>query len=282
MQVVRPLLLALLFLFQSAAPGVAGQINGEGRLITHPEARDVLDRYRSIPGGHVLTGEGRLITRGEAADTIRRYRSIPGRGIVKGDGRVITLGEVADVLKRYKSIPGGLVLEGNGSGMDWVRAVRYEPASNAFLLNDQISYDSPISAHSATILARAIAKDDRVGVSLAEEAEIVYGKLPKRSEVAADLKLADVFLGDLILPPRDWTIGYRLAEGFVPHEDVEVTVFFRFRDFQFVTKGNKLELEAASFDARVVPVLEKQAADGGYLPDFKAISSGGALAALRS
>lgn len=285
MQFLRPIFPTLLFLSLSAATTAAGQVHGEGRLITQREAQNVLDRYRNIPGGGVVNGEGRLISSGEAADVTRRYRSIPGRGAVNGEGRLITTEEVRAVLKRYKSIPGGLVLEGNALGMEWVRAARYEPASNAFVLNDHIAYSSPISAHGAAILAKAIAEDDRIGVSLAEEVQIAYGKLRNRSDVAADLRLADGFLGDLILPPRDWTIGYRLAEAFVPREDVgsaNVTVFFRLRDFQFATKEKQLELERASLDVRVVPVLQKQAADGGYLPDFKAISSGGGFEAYEA
>ena len=126
------------------------------------------------------------------------------------------------------------------------------------MLNGLVVYPSPIPSHSAAILARAIAEDDRIGVSLTEESQIVYGRLPNSSDVATDLKLADGFLGDLILPPREWTIGYRLAGGFVPRDDVgdaNATVFFRFRDFQFAAKDKKLELEGAHFDARVVAAL---------------------------
>ena len=277
MQILRSILFSLLFFSQSAATAAAGQLDGEGRLATRREAQDIVDRYGSLPGDGAVRAEGRLISSGEAADVVRRYGSIPGRGVVIGDGRLITTAEAKDVFSHYKSIPGGLVLEGNARGLEWVRAARYEPASNAFVLNDRVTYYSPISPLGAAILVRAIAQDDRIGVSLTEDAYIAYGKLHNRSEAAADLRLADGFLGDLVLPPRDWTIGYRLAQGFVPREDigrVNVTAFFRFRDFQFATKETQLEFERASLDVRVVPVLQQQAADGGYLPDLKAISRG--------
>jgi hypothetical protein len=263
-----------------SVPG-AGIVKGEGRLITHGEAADVVYRYRSVPGAGIVKGEGRLITHSEAADVVYRYRSVPGAGVVKGEGRLITHSEAAGLVHRYQSLPGGLILEGNALGLEWVKTARYDPALNAFVLNGLVVYQSPISSHGAAILARALAEDDRIGVSLAEESHIVYGRLPASSGAATDLKLADGFLGDLILPPRDWTVGYRFAEGFVPRDDVgqaNATVLFRFRDFRFVSTANKLELEAAQFDARVVPALEKRAADGGYLPDLKAISSGGGLA----
>jgi len=250
MQFVRSIVLAfLVFSSQSLATATAGQLDGEGRLITQHEARGLLDRFGSIPGD----------------------------GVVRGEGRLITTSEAIDVLKRYNSIPGGLVLEGKALGIEGIRTARYEPASNAFVLNDQLIYRLPISAHGAATLIRALAHDDRVGVSLTEDAYIAYGKLRSGSNVAADLRLSDGFLGDLILPPRDWTIGYKLASSFVPREDIgnaNVTVFFRLRDFAFAAKDTRLELERASLDVRIVPVLQQQASDGGYLPDYKAIELG--------
>ncbi|KAB2916628.1 MAG: hypothetical protein F9K29_11085 [Hyphomicrobiaceae bacterium] len=285
MQNLRPIFIALLFIAQSAATAAAGEVHGEGRLITQRESQDVIDRYRNIPGGGVVTGEGRLIGSGEAADITRRYRSIPGRGVVIGEGRLITTEEASTILKRYKSVPGGLVLEGTALGMEWVRAAQYEPSSHAFVLNGDIAYHVPISARGVATLARAIAGDDRIGVSLGEEVQITYGKLRSRSDVAADLRLADGFLGDLVLPPRDWTIGYRLAEAFAPREDVvstNVTVLFRLKDFRFATEDKQLKFERASLDVRVVPVLEKYAADGGYLPDLKAIARGSGFEAYEA
>jgi hypothetical protein len=155
--------------------------------------------------------------------------------------------------------------------------VRYDAAANAFVLDDAVVYPSPIGARSAAVLARAIAADDRVGVSLGEDAEIVYGRLPRNSEVATDLKLADNFLGDMILPPQEWTVGYRFANGFEPRRNAgndSTAVFFRFTDFRFAVKDGRLQLTHAGFDARLVPIRQDEAADGGYLPDYKAIAAG--------
>jgi hypothetical protein len=254
-------------------PGTS--VTGEGGLITHGEADKVLKRYRSIPGASV-TGEGGLITHGEADKVLKRYRSIPGASVT-GEGGLITHGEAHKVLKRYRSIPGGLILEGKAIGVDDVKAVRYEPASNAFVLNDdRVIYLSPIPAPSAALLARAIARDDRVGVSLGEESDIVFGRLPRNSILAADLRLADNFLGDIIIPPQEWTTGYLFANGFEPRQEVgtdKVVVFFRFREFHFALNEGNLALARAQFDVRVVPTVDKEAANGGYLPDYEAISA---------
>ena len=193
---------------------------------------------------------------------------------MKGEGRLITHGEAADVVRRYRSVPGGLILEGNALGLEWVKTVRYEPSLDVFVLNGLVVYQSPIPA---TAQPSWPGRSPRMIGSACRSQRVAdrLGRLPGSSDVATDLKLADGLLGDLILPPRDWTIGYRLAEGFVPRDDVgqaNATVLFRFRDFQFAIKEKKLELEGAHFDARVVAALQKRAADGGYMPDLKAIS----------
>jgi hypothetical protein len=88
--------------------------------------------------------------------------------------------------------------------------------------------------------------------------------------------MVDNFLGDMVLPPQAWTMGYKFANGFEPARDGtadNAAVFFRFTDFAFSLEQGKLALANAQFDARVVPVLNEEASDGGYLPDFKAIAS---------
>ena len=196
---------------------------------------------------------------------------------IVAENRLITHAEAEEMLRRYGSVPGGFVLEDAAAGVEAVKTARYESALNAFILDERLVYVSRISARSAAALARALAEDDRIGISLGEEVEIVYGKVPKSSDLALDLKLADNFLGDIILPPQEWTVGYRFANGFKPVQDLgsdAAAVFFRFKDFQFALDGEKLNLTHVRFDARIVPIMDKSAPDGGYLPDLKAISAG--------
>jgi hypothetical protein len=253
-------------------------MKAEGRMITRDEAHKLLTHYKSIPGDGMKTvkGEARLITRAEAHAVLERYRCIPGDGM-KAEARLIRRGEAHKLLRHYGSIPGGLVLEGTATGIDGVKSVRYEPASNTFMLDDQrMVYASPVSAQSAALLARAIARDDRIGVSLNEQRHIVFGKVPASSDLAADLKSVDNFLGDMVLPPQEWTVGYKFANGFEPMREPGIgnaAVFFRFKEFEFALKEGKLALAGAQFDARIVPVLKKQMSNGGYLPDYEKISA---------
>ena len=249
-------------------------VKGEAGMLTPTKAKLVVKRYRSIPGDGVK-GEAGMLTPTKAKLIVKRYRSIPGDG-VKGEGRMITRAEATRIVTCYKSIPGGFLLEEGARGLEWVKTARYDAARNALILDKGVVYALPVSAPSAALLARAIAADDRIGVSLGEEAEIVFGKMPEGSDVALHLKLADNFLGDMILPPQDWTIGYRFADGFTPVYGTRggTAVFFSFSGYEFARKDKTLVFSGATFDARVVPVLKQPADDGGYLPDFKALESG--------
>jgi hypothetical protein len=266
------------------------KVKGEGRRVTKAEARVIVQRYGSIPGDGMakVKGEGRRVTKAEARVIVQRYGSIPGDGMakVKGEGRRVTKGEARAIVQRYGSIPGGLILEGKAAGIDWARNVRYDAARGAFVLQDPFVYVSPVSAATVAMLARAIARDDRVGVSIGEEKEIVYGRLPAHSPAANDMMLTDNFLGDFILPPREWTLGYRLADNFEPRNDVGTAVaavFFRFSDYELAVNGEKLELARANFQARVVPIVKgKRMADGGFVPDFKAIEQEGGFDAFEA
>ena len=256
-------------------PG-GGDIKGTATRITPAETRTVIKRYRSIPGGGDIKGTATRITPAETRTVIKRYRSIPGGGDIKGTATRITPAETRTVIKRYRSIPGGFLLEGRATGLPRFKSVRYDAAANTFVLNDRLTYASPVSAAAAATLAKAIAADDRLGVSLGEEDEIIYGRLAANSDVAIDLKLADNFLGDMILPPQEWTTAYKFVNGHQPRQTIhrDNAVFFKLRDFNFSSKDGKIELATTAFDARIIPVLKKPASDGSYLPDFKAIEAG--------
>jgi hypothetical protein len=249
-------------------------VKGHGGLMSPGEAYKVLGRYRSIPGDGIK-GHGGMMSRDDAHKVFKRYKSIPGDG-VKGHGGMMSRDDAHKVFKRYTSIPGGVVLEGKAAGVPKIRSVEYEPATNTFVLdNSRAVYASPVPPETAALLARALAKDDRIGVSIGEDSHIVFGKVPQGSDLAADLMLVDNFLGDIVLPPQAWTFGYKFANGFEPAQGTSdnAAVFFRFKDYAFSVSDGRLQLANAQFDARVVPILEREAADGGYLPDYKAIAS---------
>jgi hypothetical protein len=144
-------------------------------------------------------------------------------------------------------------------------------------LADRAVYFSPIPRESAAVLATALAgDDDRVGVSLGST-ELEYGHIPKTSQVAIDLKVADHFLGDIVFANNELVSSYRFANDYHPVRDSgsgNVAVFFKFKDFQFSVVDEQLQLAESSFDARIVPLLNEKAPDGGHMADLDGISQG--------
>jgi hypothetical protein len=191
--------------------------------------------------------------------------------------RPATAQEAQEIRKTYKSIPGGVVLEGVATGLGEIRGVRYESRFNALMLDDRAVYFMKVPRLSVAILCEAIAADEKVGVSLGR-AHLVYGAVPPDSDVAMDLKLADHFLGDIVFARKQWTAGYRYANGYQPQANEDgiysVAVFFNFNAFQFRIEQEEVQLAGANFDVRLVPLSNDKSAEGGHLPDFDAISKG--------
>ena len=137
-------------------------------------------------------------------------------------------------------------------------------------------YFSPAAAGTVAVLARSIAQDDRVGVSLGQ-VQIVYGAVPENANIVLDLKLADQFLGDIVFAQRRWTAGYRFANGDEPQKETgnfDLAVFFKFAGFDFRVVDEQVQLVSQSFNVTLVPLTKAKSADGGHLPDLDAIARG--------
>jgi len=182
------------------------------------------------------------------------------------------------VQKQFGSIPGGVVLEGKATGLGRIGKVRYHAVLNALMLDDRAAYFAPIPPVSIAVLCRAIAQDERVGVSLGSSAHLVYGAVPPDSDLAFDLKLADHFLGDIVFARKDWTEGYKFANGFDPQrnegEGFSLAVFFSINGFAFKIENEEVQLTSAGFDVQLIPLSEKKSETGGHLPDLDAIAQG--------
>jgi hypothetical protein len=184
-------------------------------------------------------------------------------------------------ISRYKVQPGGVVLEGTATGVGTVDKVRYDGVLNALVLDDRALYFLPITPESAGILCRAIAEDDRIGVSLGS-VQLVFGgprdKVPTESQIAIDLKLTDKFFGDIVFARKEFIGKDRLANGFQPqpHQGAffNVAAFFTFNDFRFAVEKDELRAVHGNLIVRLVPLSEERSAEGGHLPDRAAVSQG--------
>jgi hypothetical protein len=190
-----------------------------------------------------------------------------------------TARDAQDALHIYGSIPTGVVLEGVAQ-LEEVDAIGYDPRVNALTLGDRIIYLMRVPPKGVAVLCRAIARDDqeRIGVALTEKAQIEYGKLPKSSDVAWDLKMADHFLGDIVFAQKDWSADYRFADGFAPEPDhsesIDTAVFFKFTDFSFEVADHELRLVSEKLDVKLLPLSQARTSEGGALPDEAAIAQG--------
>jgi hypothetical protein len=159
-----------------------------------------------------------------------------------------------------------------------VQVISYNERFNAIEMDDQDVYVFKIAPRLVALLCRAIGEDkkERVGVSAADP-PIVYGKVPEDSQIAWDMLLADVFLADIVFAKNDLTKNYRFADGFIPMGETvtyNVAVFFKFTDFRFQTDGHEMHLSNSRLAIQLVPLSDKVAEDGNFLPDEKAIRDG--------
>jgi hypothetical protein len=200
-----------------------------------------------------------------------------GAPAVKGAYKPATTQDIKGVKENYGGIPGGVVLEGVAIGLGRVEHVAYDPRFNAIALDDRAVYFTKVPARTLAVMCRAIAQDERVGVSLGRK-HIVYGKVPESSDLAVDLKLADHFLGDIVFAEGDWTSGYRFPNGFRPQPNRDdtghVAVFFNFNGFEFAIQQEEIRMTAASFDVRLVPLTEQADEKGAHQPDLDAVAKG--------
>lgn len=249
--------LALAFAFLGTLPAAAGDIHADSRIATPSETYATVARYGSLPGG------------GHYHSRASHIRSA----------------EAEHFAHRYGSVPGGVILEGSAPSVGPVTNAGYDATSGSIVLDGRLKFKAPLSTVQLSALARAIADDDRIGISITDDDVIAYGDVDVDSVLARDLALADTFLADLILPPREWTDGYRMADGYQPQEadsDRNFIVLFRFQDFAFSQAANVLTPSAAKVDILVVPVSEQKAEDGGYLADIEALNSGVASPAIEA
>ncbi|NNN05064.1 MAG: hypothetical protein HKL90_04105 [Elusimicrobia bacterium] len=183
---------------------------------------------------------------------------------------------VAIVVLQAARSRAGLVLEDTAVGIGPIGKVQYDPKFNAITLDGRNVYFAPVSSRDLVVLCRALAKDNRVGVSLGA-AEIVYGAVPKNSEVALVLKLADMFLADIVFARRDATSGYVYANRYEPqleNDASNVAAFFKIHRVQFVIKKQEIVLAGVGFTDTIIPLKKQKTADGGNLPDEDAIRAG--------
>ena len=210
----------------------------------------------------------RDVTRGEVS-------ALPSRPAQSTQGQYAppTQENAQRQIKTYGTIPGGVLLEGVIAGLPPITAARFVPASNELLLNGRIRYALPIPKSEVADIFAAVARDDRIGVSLPSVFSVrlneIYGAVPARSWVARDLTLADAFLGAIVFSDHPgWLENYQLAAGHAREEDITVSmsVNFTIHGFEAEVRENRLLVPRSRFTVTFVPHASETGPNGEAIP----------------
>jgi hypothetical protein len=189
----------------------------------------------------------------------------------------ITASGAKGIVDKYKSVPGGLTLEGGSPDLSAIRTAGYVGKANAFIFNDDLVYLNPVKPQEFAEIARALAADDRLGVSIGVEKSIVYGGMPLKGAVATRLRVADMYLGAIAFGNRGLLRGYRFAPGYQALRSqtvANVSVYFNLHDFRFSEDPTgELVRTTSSLDSTLVPTLTAED-PSTPLPDYKLIEKG--------
>lgn len=221
----------------------------------------------------------RAAPRMAAAADANRGTGTPVFGQQQSSGSFLgaTAADADATLRRYDSIPGGVVLEGMAS-FGQLDSLGYDARFNAFVLNDNAVYFSRVPPADLATICHALAKDDRLGVSLGA-VQIVYGGVPPDSKFALDMKIADHFMGGITFAYGSWTTGYRFAKSYKPQPNQSdssgnVAVFFNFTGFGFDLADGEIRSTRNRLDVRLFPLAREAGPDGSHQPDMDRIASG--------
>lgn len=179
-----------------------------------------------------------------------------------------------ELLKKYGSIPKGVTLEGKALSFGEITTVSFDYSRNVFTINQEFSYQNPVTQAEFIVLLNAVTKDDRIGVSMTKDSTfIVYGALSKRDKLSNDILATDMFLGGVVYG-RERLIGRReLPDNYKPvrvgMQKVSTACAFSFEEYNFTKEEKEIKCSNLLFYITMIPLSEKRAKDGGHLPDME-------------
>lgn len=237
-------------------------------------------RLNLIPG-RLVAG---LIVSMIAAGAVSAHAIVPDATADGGEATIsvtaeyqaVTPAAARAIFARYQSVPGGITLEGDSSDLAFVKSAVYVARDNAIILNDDVVYRSPVSSEEFSEIYSALAKDDKLGVTIGKEQHIVFGGLPRHGTVARKLKVADRFLGAIAMNNGDaYLPGYTFAPGYQNKFGgySRVMGYFNFHDYRFAQSATG-ELKRSNLDVSMtfIPLAAEKNAIGGNRPDLERIS----------
>lgn len=188
-----------------------------------------------------------------------------------------TVENVKNIVSKYKSVPGGITLEGVGAGLPNIRQIRYDSATNSFLINEAVKYENPVSRFEMKSLLKALSQDDLMGVSLGDE-DIIYGSLSEGSLPSIYMKLLDHFLGCVVFANNSWLYTHAFPGNYRPKQNFSASdyyaVYFNFKDYQFSVENGQIKSANSRLSITLIPLTNQKDGKGGYIPDYTRIAMG--------
>jgi len=190
-----------------------------------------------------------------------------------------TCGEPLSLQRGCGSLPAGVVLEGEGAGLDPVKTVTYDREKHEFVLDEKIRYACPVDLKDFLDLLRALAEDDRVGVSITSTNDLItYGKIKRKSPVAQALFDTDRFLSGLVFGQEEYYKGIELPGNFKPDRIVNpeppMAATFVCQGNLFGVLEDRVRVTSGDIAVLVAPLSKKRAPDGGHLVDEEVLKEG--------
>jgi len=186
-----------------------------------------------------------------------------------GTGRVAVV--VAD---RYPSGPAGVILEGAAVGIEKPAMLGFDGKSNCFTLDGKMLYRNPVAWREWLDILAAIQQDDRLGVSLTMDLDIItYGGLSRRNRIAGNLVRADKLLAGVCFGNQRFLGDVQLPDGYQPVKVQKrngVIACFNLTNYEFIKKDDEYQRQKCELQIFLLAVSSKKATDGGHIPDNEA------------
>lgn len=173
----------------------------------------------------------------------------------------------------------GVVVEGGAIGVEPIKTIKYVPNENVFVLNDSATLENPVSSDELVEIIDAINFDERIGVSVTLNDElIVYGKLHKRSKTAGKLEDADNFIRSVVFAEYSRLRKFPLPQNYKPVQVVSrersSVIYLQLSEFEFSKSSTRYIPSNVRAEVMLIPMATYTAPDGGYLPDYDALEKG--------
>ena len=234
------------------------------------------------PSHQVSAAAGPMVSRTSApmqfsGQNAANQSTITGIGGVSSSYEPATKVMAQNIVGKYGTVPGGVSLDGTSPDLSFVKSAVFIAKANAVIINDDLVYVSPASARDFVEIAKAIAADDRIGVSLGATGPEVFGALPPNSAVAGNLELVDGFIAQIGYGHLGWhglnqpINGYNWTNthsAYAVQKLYNSNIFFTFHEFRFREDGyGELRRSNMRLTSTLIPIANENPGKK-RLPDY--------------